>query len=283
MQRNTKDFLLLLIGSFVFSIGVNYFIIPNRLSEGGVIGITIVTFYLFGLSPGLVNFILNASLVMFGYKYFSKRTTIYTVISIILSSIFLHLTVGWGEVIEDKLLAALFAGLAVGIGIGLIFKAGGTSGGTTILARLLNQGLGWSIGNAMLIIDISVVVVSYFVIGRERAMYTLIAVYIGAKVIDAIIEGAEEKTAIMIMSDQSEKILDAITQKMFRGVTVLEAQGGYTRSDKDVLYIVINKREIVQIKKLIDEIDPTSYVTLHKVQEIFRKGYKGISTERKKI
>lgn len=275
LHRNTKDFLLLLIGSFVFSIGVNYFIIPNRLSEGGVIGITVITFYLFNLSPGVVNFILNTSLLAFGYKFFSKRTIVYSVISIILTSSFLHITVGWGEIIEDKLLAALFAGLAVGIGIGLIFKAGGTSGGTTILARLLNQLLGWSVGNAMLIIDITVVVASAFVIGRERAMYTLIAVYIGAKVIDVIIEGAEEKTAIMIVSNHSGKILDAITQRMFRGVTILEAQGGYTRSDKEVLYIVINKREIVQMKKIIDEIDSESYVTLHKVQEVLRKGYKG--------
>ncbi|ARI76200.1 YitT family protein [Halobacillus mangrovi] len=276
MKSTFKDLTLLVIGAFVFAIGVNYFAIPNRLSEGGIIGITIVTYYLFGWSPGLINFILNTSLLAIGYKFFTKRMTIYTILSILLSSLFLHITIGWGENLNgDSLLAALFAGLSVGLGIGLIFKAGGTSGGSTILARLLNQFLGWSVGNAMLIIDITVIVASSFVIGKERAMYTLVAVYVGAKIIDAIIEGTEERTAVMIISDSHEEILQTITNRMSRGVTVLEAKGGYTNTNKNVLYIVINKREIIQLKKFIEEIDPTTYITTHRVQEVFRQGYRG--------
>ncbi|MGI8315758.1 YitT family protein [Halobacillus mangrovi] len=276
MKSTFKDLSLLVIGAFVFAIGVNYFAIPNRLSEGGIIGITIVTYYLFGWSPGLINFVLNTSLLAIGYKFFTKRMTIYTILSILLSSLFLHLTIGWGENLNgDSLLAALFAGLSVGLGIGLIFKAGGTSGGSTILARLLNQFLGWSVGNAMLIIDITVIVASSFVIGKERAMYTLVAVYVGAKIIDAIIEGTEERTAVMIISDSHEEILQTITKRMSRGVTVLEAKGGYTNTNKNVLYIVINKREIIQLKKFIEEIDPNTYITTHRVQEVFRQGYRG--------
>ncbi|WP_028783915.1 YitT family protein [Thalassobacillus devorans] len=276
MQRYSKDLILLIVGSFIFAIGINYFAIPNQLSEGGIIGITIVTYYLFGWSPGITNFLINTSLVAIGYKYFTKRMTILTIISIVITSIFLHITAGWGESLNgDTLLAALYAGLAVGMGIGFIFKAGGTSGGTTILARLLNQWLGWSVGSAMLIIDITVIAGSSFVIGKEKAMYTLIAVYIGAKVIDAIVEGTEERSAVMIISDKSENILQAVTEKMSQGVTVLEAKGGYSQTDKNVLYIVINKREIVQLKKLVEAIDPEAYITLHRVQEIFRKGYKG--------
>ncbi|GGC84465.1 membrane protein [Thalassobacillus devorans] len=276
MKIFSKDLILLIIGSFIFAIGINYFAIPNKLSEGGIIGITIVTYYLFGWSPGITNFVLNTSLVAIGYKYFTKRMTLLTIISIIFTSVFLHITTGWGDQLNgDTLLAALFAGLAVGMGIGLIFKAGGTSGGTTILARLLNQWLGWSVGSAMLIIDIAVIVGSSFVIGKEKAMYTLIAVYVGAKVIDAIVEGTEERSAVMIISDKSEEILQVVMDKMSRGVTVLEARGGYSQADKNVLYIVINKREIVQLKKLVEDIDPDTYITLHRVQEIFRRGYKG--------
>ncbi|MFC3039830.1 YitT family protein [Virgibacillus xinjiangensis] len=275
MYHHVRDIILIIIGSFIFACGVNYFVIPNQLSEGGIIGITIVTYYLFGWSPGVVNFVLNATLLLFGYRFFTKRTTIYTILSIVLSSVFLHITVGWGELLEDKLLAALFAGLAVGIGLGLIFRAGGTSGGTTILARLFNRFFGWTVGNAMLFIDIAVIAMSAFIIGRERAMYTLISVYVGAKVIDALLEGAEERSAVMIMSEKHDDIRKSITDKLSRGVTVLEAHGGYTGAEKDVLYVVINKREIVQLKKLIESIDENSYVTLHKVQEIFGKGYKG--------
>lgn len=276
MNKTVKDMLMILAGSFIFAIGVNYFAIPNRLSEGGVIGITIVTYYLFDWSPGLVNFILNTSLVAFGYKFFDKQVTIYTLIAILFSSLFLHITVDWGsEINGDTLLAALFAGLSVGLGLGLIFRSGGTSGGSAILARLGNQLLGWTIGRGMLIIDIAVIVASSFIIGQEKAMYTLISVYVGAKVIDVVVEGANERTAVMIISNHPDQVLDAVTNKMARGITVLEGRGGYSNSQREVLYLVINRYEIVPFRKIILNIDPDAYVTVHGVQEIFRKGYKG--------
>ncbi|MEC5423114.1 YitT family protein [Virgibacillus sp. C22-A2] len=275
-SRTVKEVILLIIGSFIFAIGVNYFAIPNRLSEGGVIGITIVTYYMFEWSPGIVNFILNASLVAVGYKFFSKRVIVYTAISIVFSSLFLHFTVEWGkEINDDTLLAALFAGVTVGIGLGMIFRAGGTSGGVAILARMANQLLGWSIGKGMLIIDIAVIAGSSFIIGQEKAMYTLISVYIGAKIIDIVVEGADERTAVLIISRYPDIVLDAVTSKMARGITVLDGKGGYTKANREVLYIVINKQEIVPLKKIIQEIDEEAYVTVHKVQEIFRPGYKG--------
>ncbi len=276
MNKTVKDILMIVVGSFIFAIGVNYFAIPNRLSEGGVIGITIVTYYLFDWSPGVVNFVLNTSLVAVGYKFFDKRVTIYTLIAILFSSLFLHITVGWGnEINDDTLLAALFAGLSVGLGLGLIFRSGGTSGGSAILARLGNQLLGWTIGKGMLIIDIAVIAASSFIIGQEKAMYTLISVYVGAKVIDVVVEGANERTAVMIISKHPDEVLEAVTKKMARGITVLEGRGGYTRSQREVLYLVINRYEIVPFRKIILNIDPDAYVTVHGVQEIFRKGYKG--------
>lgn len=275
-MKTTKDIILIIIGSLIFAIGINYFAIPNRLSEGGVIGITIVTYYLFEWSPGLVNFILNASLLAIGYKYFTKRTMYYTILSIISTSVFLHYTIDIGkEINDDTLLAALFAGLAVGIGLGCIFRAGGTSGGSAILAQLGNQLLGWSVGKGMLIIDILVIVGSAFIIGQEKAMYTLVSVYVGAKVIDVIIEGANERIAVLIISSYPERVLNEVTNKMARGLTVLAGKGGYSKTNKEVLYIVINKPEIVQLKKIVEEIDENAYVTIHNVQEVLRKGYKG--------
>ncbi|MFD1362103.1 YitT family protein [Lentibacillus salinarum] len=276
MQKTLRDLLLIVLGSFIFSIGVNYFVIPNRLSEGGVIGVTIVTYYLFDWSPGVVNFVLNTSLVAIGYKFFDKRVTIYTIIAIIFSSLFLHVTVGWGrDINDDTLLAALFAGLSVGLGLGLIFRAGGTSGGSAILARLANQLFGWTIGKGMLIIDIAVIAGSAIIIGQERAMYTLVSVYVGAKIIDVVVEGANERTAVIIISSSPGEVLDAVTTRMARGITVLDGKGGYTQSQREVLYLVISRYEIVPFREIINDIDPNAYVTVHPVQEIFRKGYKG--------
>ncbi len=201
--------------------------------------------------------------------------TIYTIVAIIFSSLFLHITVNLGQSQNgDTLLAALFAGLFVGVGLGLILRAGGTSGGATIIARMMSQLLGWSIGKSMLVIDITVIIGSVFVIGQEKAMYTLVAIYIGAKIIDTIVEGADERTAVMIISNHPDSILKAIMNKMGRGVTILDGHGGYSKVDKEVLYLVINKREIVQLRKILENIDEEAYVTVHRVQEILRKGYK---------
>src|SRR5699024_7472282 len=272
MNRTVKEVFLIILGSFIFAIGVNYFAIPNRLSEGGVIGITIVTYYLFEWSPGLINLLINSALLAAGYKLFEKRVTAYTIISIAFSSLFLHITERFGHDYGDTLLAALFAGLLIGGGIGLMFRAGGTSGGSSILARLANQYLGWGIGKGMLIIDIAVIVGSVFVIGQEKAMYTLISVYVGAKVLDFVVEGVSERSAVLIISNKPEELLHHVTDQMARGLTILEGRGGFTGKSKDVLYLVINSHEIVMLRKIIQEVDPNAYITEHPVQELTRTG-----------
>lgn len=275
MAKTLKDLLYIFIGSLIFALGVNYFTIPNELSEGGILGITIVTYYLFGWSPGVVNFIINAALLVVGYKFFEKRAFVYTVITLMTSSGLLFLTEDIGKKLtDDMLLASLFAGLMVGVGLGLIFRAGGSSGGTTILAKLANQYFGWGIGKAMLIMDIVVVAGSIFIIGLEKTMYTLLVVYVGAKAIDFIVEGLDERVAVLIISNSPEQVLAMITEKMSRGLTVLDGHGGYTGQKKEVLYIVINKQEIVQLKNLVREIDGKAYVTIHNVHEMMGRGYK---------
>ncbi|ASS91409.1 YitT family protein [Aeribacillus pallidus] len=221
MRKTILDCLCILLGSLIFSIGINYFTIPNLLSEGGIIGLTVIVHYLFHLSPGMVNFVLNTALVLVGLKFLEKRAIIYTLFSILSCSVFLYVTEDMGKrLTEDTLLAAIFAGLLVGSGLGIIFRAGGTSGGTTILARMANQFLGWSMGKSILVIDIIVVTGSTFIIGLGKAMYTLIAIYLGAKAIDFIVEGLDEKVAVLIISNSSDLVLDAIANKMSRGITV---------------------------------------------------------------
>lgn len=275
MWKTVKECLYILFGGLIFSVGINYFTIPNLLSEGGIIGLTVIAHYLFDLSPGMVNFVLNSVLVLVGYKFLEKRAIIYTLFSIFSCSLFMYITEETGKrITDDPLLAAIFAGLLVGGGLGIIFRAGGTSGGTTILAKLANQFLGWSMGKGILLIDIIVVAGSVFIIGLVKAMYTLIAVYIGAKVIDFIVDGLEEKVAVFIISNSPQLVLHRVTNKMSRGITVLEGRGGYTGDNKEVLYIVINRQEIVRLKNMINEIDEHAYVTVHHVQEVIGKGYK---------
>lgn len=274
MNRIVKEAILLTVGSFLFAFGVTAFSLPNELSEGGVIGLTIIAYYLFGWSTGIVNFVLNALLLVVGYKFFGRKTMIYTIVVIVLSSLFLSWTEGIVSTPHnDTLLAAIYSGVFVGIGLGMIFRAGGTSGGSAILAQLGHQMLGWSVGKGMLLIDFLVIAGGYFVIGAEKSMYTLLAVFIGARVIDFVIEGLNRRTAVTIISDNQKEIRQEIMQKMARGVTILDGRGGYTDNRKEILYVVINKPEVVRLKTVVSAVDPNAFVVIHDVRDVLGSGF----------
>ncbi|PIC67585.1 hypothetical protein CSV78_06675 [Sporosarcina sp. P16a] len=275
MKQRWIDYAALILGSLIFAIGINYFAIPNMLSEGGVIGLSIIAHYVFNWSTAVASLVLNLVLILVGYKFLDRKAFIYTLITTVFMSIFLQLTVNWGvQFSHDTFLAALFAGVFVGGGLGIVFRVGGTSGGTTILARLMSQLLGWSVGKSILVIDIVVILLSVYVIGKEKAMYTLVAVYVGAIVIDKIVDGADDRKAVMIISNHQEVIRQELLTTMGRGVTILEGRGGYTLEKKDILYLIINQSELVQLRRILQHIDEDAYVTINNVQEIFKRGFK---------
>lgn len=275
MKRIVLDVIIMTLGGLFFALGINYFILPNHLSEGGIIGITIILHYVLEWDPGIVNFILNVILIGVGYKYFDKKAMIYTIYSVSVSSLLISLTSGIDHTLtDDALLAAIFAGLLIGIGLGLVFYVGGTSGGTTVLAGIAKQLWGWSVGKALLIMDLVIIAGAVFVIGIEKAMLTLITVFIVAKVIDFIVEGLNERVAVFIISNAADEILKEVLVGMSRGVTVLDGKGGYTGTDKQVLYLVISKQEIVKLRHIMEEIDEHAYVTIHNVHELLKRGYR---------
>ncbi|WP_338786372.1 YitT family protein [Metabacillus sp. FJAT-53654] len=274
MRTQILNIAMLLAGSFIYALGINYFAIPNKLSEGGIIGVTIVLYYLFQWSPGVVNLLLNGFLFALGYKLLDKKVILYTLLATIFSSFFLFVTEGWGDpLIGDSLLAALFAGVFVGGGLGLVFRAGGSMGGTAILARLGQLYFGWSLSRTILIIDLIVIAGSTYVIGQEKAMYTLVAVFIGAKAIDLVIEGLDTQKAVTIISGSTESISKEITYSLARGVTVFNARGAYTGSEKEVLYVVINRQELSKLKQLVRSIDSKAFVVVHEVRDVVGGGF----------
>lgn len=189
-----------------FALGVNLFVIPNEFGEGGVTGITIITYYLFEWSPGLVNLILNAILLIVGYKFLNKITTIYTIIAVVTNSLFLHLTEGWTIASDEMLVNAIFGGIFIGCGIGLIIRVGGTTAGTTILARMTHKYLGWSISYGLLFFDLIVAFSSYFIIGAEKLMLTIIMLYVGTKVMEFVIEGLNPKRPLRLFRINQMKL-----------------------------------------------------------------------------
>ena len=268
---------ILLTGSLIFAMGINYFAIPSNLAEGGFTGISLLLFYLFGFSPGLVILLLNIPLLFVGYKVFGKQTFIYTILGIASSSFFLEITnniVTWfGPPPEDTLLCTLYTGVLVGIGLGLIFRTGGTTGGVDIIARLVNKFYGWSIGRTMLMFDFGVILSSVFIIGLDMAMYTLVSVFISARVIDFVIEGLNASKAVTIVSNRPQELAGTIVKKMNRGVTILTGRGGYTGKTREVLYVVVGRNELPKLKQIVHQIDPLAFVVVGDARDVLGEGF----------
>jgi uncharacterized membrane-anchored protein YitT (DUF2179 family) len=277
MKKRIVDILYILLGSFIFALAINLFIIPNDLGEGGVTGVTIILFYLFEWSPGLVSLILNAILIVAGFKFLNRITIIYTIIAVVFHSLFLHVTRFWSISSDELMVNAIFGGILAGVGIGLIIRVGGTTAGTTILARITNKYLGWSISYGLLFFDLIVALSSYFIIGTERLMLTIIMLYIGTKVMEFIIEGVNPKKAITIISEKPDDIAKQVNEKMDRGVTVFSGHGYYTKTSKDILYIVISKQEVVRLKKIVKATDQHAFLAIHDVRDVFGEGFLDIS------
>ncbi|MED5018673.1 YitT family protein [Paenibacillus chibensis] len=274
MNRKTiTDILLIIAGSFIFALDINLFVIPHDLAEGGVTGVTIILYYLFKWSPGLVNLILNAILLIVGYKFLDRQTTIYTVIAIVFNSLFLHLTEGWTLSSNELLLNAIFGGVFAGVGIGLIVRAGGTTAGSVILARIAHKYWDWNISYALLFFDLIVAFSSFFIIGAQSLMLTIIMLFVGTKVMEFIIEGLNPRKAVTIISKEYEHIAQEINVMMERGVTVFPGYGYYTKSPKEVLYVVINKQEVPVLKKIVKSVDKEAFITIHDVRDVFGEGF----------
>ncbi|OHS01987.1 hypothetical protein HMPREF3248_11740 [Staphylococcus aureus] len=273
MNKTVKDLILVVLGSFIFAAGVNAFIISGNLGEGGVTGLAIILYYAFHISPAITNFLVNAVLIAIGYKFLSKRSMYLTILVTILISIFLSLTESWQVETGNSIVNAIFGGVSVGLGIGVIILAGGTTAGTTILARIATKYLDVSTPYALLFFDMIVVAISLTVIPLDKVLVTVISLYIGTKVMEYVIEGLNTKKAMMIISTNPDKLAKAIDEQIGRGLTILNGHGYYTREEKDVLYVVISKTQVSKAKRLIKQIDKDAFLVIHDVRDVYGNGF----------
>lgn len=274
MKRRTwRDLALVVFGSFMFSAGVNTFIISAQLGEGGVTGLSIVFYYAFHISPAITNFVMNAILIAIGYKFLSKRSTYLTILATVLISVFLGLTESWHVETGNIIVNAIFGGASVGLGIGVIVLAGGTTAGTTILARLAHKYLDVSTSYALLFFDLIVVAISFTVIPVNKLLVTIISLYIGTKVMEFVIEGLNTKKAMTVISSRPDEVAKVIDQKIGRGVTIIDGRGYYSKEDKEILYVVISKTQVSKAKRLIRKIDENTFLVIHDVRDVYGNGF----------
>jgi uncharacterized membrane-anchored protein YitT (DUF2179 family) len=272
-----KNTLFILLGAAIMSFGLVNFNMQNELAEGGFTGIALLFYFSFNWDPAYSNLFLNIPLFFIGWKLLGRNTFLYTIIGTVGVSIFLWIFQRYAiemPLENDLTLAALFAGVFTGIGLGVIFRYGGTTGGVDIIARLVQKYAGWNMGKTMFMFDACVIALSLATyLNYKEGMYTLVAVFIGARVIDFMLEGAYSARGAMIISDKNEQIATKILEEMERGVTVLRGYGSYTKSEREVLYCVVAKNEIVRLKNVITSVDPHAFVSITIVHDVHGEGF----------
>lgn len=272
-----KNIFFILLGSAIFSFGIVHFNMQNNLAEGGFTGITLLLYFLFNLDPSYTNLLLNIPLFIIGWRLLGRNVFYYTLIGTLAVSVFLWIFQRYQinmPLKDDLTLAALFAGVFIGVGLGIIFRFGGTTGGVDIIARLVHKYIGWSMGKTMFLFDVVVITLSLiFYLTYQEAMYTLVAVFVGARVIDFMQEGAYSARGAIIISEKNQEIADKIMTEMERGVTVLKGHGSYSKLEKEVLYCVVGRNEIVLLKRVITSVDPHAFVSVTMVHDVLGEGF----------
>jgi uncharacterized membrane-anchored protein YitT (DUF2179 family) len=272
-----QNIIFILIGTAIMSFGLVYFNMENNLADGGFTGITLILYFVFSIDPAYSNLVLNIPLFLIGWKVLGRNVFVYTIIGTFAVSLFLWLFQRYPIISlplqDDMTLAALFAGVFIGVGLGIVFRFGGTTGGVDIIAKMGFKYLGWSMGKTMFMFDAAVITTSLVYLNYREAMYTLVAVFIAAKVIDFMQQGAYSGKAAMIISEHGPEIAATILREMDRGATILKGKGTFTGMDREVLYCVVGRNEMVRLKNLIAKVDPHAFVTLGDVQDVMGEGF----------
>ncbi len=275
MKIRLSSIIAIIIGTAIVGFGINAFNIPNGLAEGGITGVSIIIKLLVPyLDQGIVYLLLNIPLFLIGWKVLGRTAFIYTIIGTLSLSAFFSL---FGfllhpEPMKDTLLASLFAGVIAGAGLGIIFRFGGTTGGVDIIARLLQKYFGISMGRTLFFGDLLVIGASLIYLSKESAMYTLVAVFVAARVIDFFQDGAYAGKALTIISEKAEQIAEHILS-VGRGVTILSGKGAYSGSEKEIVYVVVSRNEIIRFKGMVQEIDPHAFIIVNDVHEVLGEGF----------
>jgi len=273
--RVTADYAQIIIGSILVGIGVNLFFVPNQVVSGGVTGIAILIHYAFDTPVGAVNLLLNIPLLIIGWRWAGGgRFLLRTGVAVAILSATIDLT---GPFLTppttDRLLVICYGGLLDGLGLGLVFRGRGTTGGTDVIARIAQRFFGLGIGQTLLIMNIAIFIVAGFQFGAEAVMVALALAFVSSRVLDMVQAGFSVSRQAMINTTDPEGVRDAIFANLHRGVTIVEARGGFTGAPRPMLYVVVGAHEVGRLKLRVAEVDPDAFVAISKAQEVFGEGF----------
>ena len=273
-QDTLTSILMVTIGSFIFSFTINAVVIPNQFGSGGVTGITLLLYYILGINPGTSNLVINIVLLLIGYQFLERRTMFYNIYAVILMSVFLDITRGMYQFIpHNSLLAAIGGGVVGGAALGLVMLGNGTTAGTDIIAMMLKKYLGWNVSVSLLLLDIFVVSPLSIISDLEKVVITLIYLFTASRMINLVLEGFNSKKSFMIISKKYEEIGSQIQEKIGRGTTILDGHGFYSREERKVLFVAVNRLQVMTLQRIIHDVDPKAFIIITEVTHVIGEGF----------
>lgn len=275
-----RDYAFLLAGALIQAVGLRLFMVPAQLASGGISGISQLIHHYTNWPIGLMVFLGNVPLFLLGWRMLGgHRFALRTLVAVVAYSFFTE-AVLWlpffpaNGLTDDLILNSLYGAVVLGIGYGLVYRGQGTSGGSDILARILNRWRGVSMTQSYLLTDAVVILSAGFVFGWEKALYAIITLYVSGLVVDGTLEGAGTVRTALIVTSRTEAVYDRILHEMERGVTLLHGTGAYTMDPRPVMYCVITRSEIQQLKTIVHEVDPEAFMVIGVAHEALGEGFK---------
>lgn len=274
IRNFTIDLLKMILGTIIMAIGIEQFLLPNQLSTGGFAGIGTVLYYMFNIPVGTTIFILNIPLFIIAYFKVGKKFLIKAVIGTFLLTVFLHIFQNVKAVTTDRFLAFMYGSIITGIGTAIVLKASGSTGGTELAAIIIRSYKPqMQTGTLIIIFDTIIVIVNtIFFKEIEIALYSALAIYIMGKILDIFFEGIDFAKMLIIISPKWEEISNSISFELKRGVTALQGKGMFKRQEKNILLCVTPRAEVREVRKIIEEIDPSAFIIITNAREVYRRG-----------
>ena len=274
--KQIRSYTVMVIGLALYSFGITAFLIPLKIAAGGVTGISMLVFYATGFGTGYTYFIINIFLIIVAIKVLGANFGIKTVFSMTIIAIMLNVMQTYVKepILNDMFLSSVLSGIFAGIGIGLIFNEGGSTGGTDIIAMIINKYRNISPGRIIMYCDVIIIASSYLVLqSAEKLVYGYVSMWVVAYSIDAFLTGAQQSVQLFIVSEKYEEIANFINSEARRGLTIFEGTGWYTRKNVKVIMTVVRKRESPEIFRKIKELDSEAFISLNSVMGVYGKGF----------
>lgn len=274
-RRVVVSYLGVIVGSAMVALALDWFLVPNRIAAGGVSGFATVTHYVFGWPVGMTMLAVNVPLFLFSIRVFGFRFGLRTLAGTVVTAVLVDvLAPVLHPLTQDAALAAIYGGVLTGVGIGITFRYGGSTGGTDMAARLLNYYTAISVGRSLLIFDGFVIALAAVAFNPELALYAFLSVFVTSKAIDVMQEGSSYAKGAFIISDRAKEIGDAILKQLDRGATALKGKGMYTQEDRDVLFVIVARNEIHQLRQLVHEHDSRAFMVITDVSDVLGEGFR---------